>query len=277
MAKKNTEDLRAYWQEIATKNGLDADTISAMDAALGNADVEKAFRKAFVPVPDHHSRLDEVKEEYNARKAELDQWYNDTALPAYQTNITGIERLHQYEATYGALDPDNTTRQTANDLGFRSKAELDKYLDARLDDRLKSERAGYVGLAKSLPRMQVDYYNRFKKVLDPNEVEKISVKEGLPPDLAYERYIAPEVEAQREADFAAKIKEAEERGARSVATRHNLPVDSTPKESSPFYERLTTATPEKPLSEPEADRTSRAEFIDGWNNYADILANKHRS
>jgi hypothetical protein len=270
MAKKSTEDLRAYWQEIASRAGLDPSTTASIDAALGDATIARTFRQAFVPVPDHHSTLDSMKAEYDDQRAKLDEWYNQTALPAYQTNLAGIEKLHQYESLYGQLDSSSTTRSDATSLGFNSKSELDKYLD----DRFRAERAGYVGLAKSIPKMSVDYYNRFKKVLNPDEVEKISTKEGLPPDLAYERYIAPEVEAQRQADFEAKLKEAEERGAQSVRSKLHLPVDSTPKESSPFYERITA--PSQNMSEPELDRLSRNEFLDGWNNYAEAIANKNR-
>jgi hypothetical protein len=270
MAKKSTEDLRAYWQEIATKNGLDAETISSMDAALGNEAVAKAFRQAFVTVSDHHSTLDSMKTEYESQQAKVNEWYNNQALPAYQANLTGIEQLRKYEALYGPIDPDSVTRSDARELGFNSKAELDKYLD----DRFRAERAGYISLSKTLPKMSVDYYNRFHKVLDPDEVEKVSVAKGLPPDLAYKAYIEPEVEAQRQADFEAKIKEAEERGARSVASRHNLPIDSTPKESSPFFDR--EATPAKPMSEIEEDRASRAAFLDGWNTYAADVASKFK-
>jgi hypothetical protein len=272
MAKKSIEDLRAYWQEIATRQGLDADTISAMDAALGNEAVAKAFKQAFVPVPEHHSRLDEIKAEYNARKAELDQWYEQTALPAYQTNINGIERLHQYEALYGPIDSSDTSRGMANDFGFSSKAELDKYLD----ERLRAERAGYISITKAIPKMTVDYYNRFKEVLDPDEIEKISIAKGLPPDLAYKEYIAPKVEAQQKEQYEQALKEAREAGAREALSKANIPIDTTPRESSPFYERFSTPS-DKQMSEPEADRASRSEFLNGWNSYAEQIVNKNRS
>jgi hypothetical protein len=271
MAKKSVEDLRAYWQEIATKNGLDADTISAMDAALGNDSVAKAFRQAFVPVPEHHSRLDELKTEYNSRKAELDDWYANTAMPAYQTNLNGIEKLHQYESVYGPIDPSSVTRQDAATLGFNSKAELESYLD----DRFRAERAGYIGISKALPKMSVDYYNRFKEVLDPDEVEKISVQKGLPPDLAYKEYISPRVEAQAREDHEKAIKEAREAGAREALSKANLPIDSIPKESSPFYERHVEAE-SKNLSDADQDRLSRSEFMNGWNSYAEQIVNKNR-
>ena len=272
MAKKNTEDLRAYWQEIATKNGLDADTISAMDAALGNADVVKAFKQAFVAVPDYHSRLDEVKAEYTGHKEELDRWYANEARPAYEANLTGIEKLRQYEATYGPIESGDATRAQAQDLGFKNKADLDKYLD----DRFRSERAGYIGISKAIPKMSVDYYSRFKEVLDPDEVEKISVQKGLPPDLAYKEYIAPRVEAQQKESYEKAIKEAREQGAREALSSRSIPIDSTPRESAPFFER-TAAKEAANVSEVDQDRASRSAFLEGWNTYAEQIANKTRS
>jgi hypothetical protein len=269
---KKIEDLRAYWQEIASKNGIDPTVAAAMDQALGNEAVAKTFRQAFVPTTEHHSTIDTMKQDYEGRLNQYDQWYNDTAMPAYQANLNGIEKLRQYEASYGPLDPDSVSRQDAKDLGFNSKAELEKYLD----DRFRSERVGTLGLMKTIPKMTVDYYNRFKEVLDPNEVEKISVKEGLPPDLAYERYISPRVEAQRQADFEAKLKEAEERGARNALSNHNLPVDSTPRASSPFFDAMRD-TKTSAMNEFQQESESKSAFADGWNNYESILARKQGS
>lgn len=268
---KRTEDLRAYWQEIASKAGIDPSQAAAVDAALGNEAVARTFRQAFVPTSDHHSTLDSMKSEYESRMSQYDEWYNNTALPAYQANLSGLERLRQYEAAYGSIDPSDTNDASAEEFGFRNKAELDKYLD----DRFRAERAGYVGLSKTLPRLAIDYYRRFGKELNFDEVEKLSVQKGLPPELAYKEYISPEVELQEKATFEAKIKEAEERGARSALSQHSIPIDTTPKESSPFFDRTVS---EKPAAnEMEADRNSRDSFLDGWNNYADKLANQHRS
>ena len=273
MAKK-IEDLRKYWQEIAEKAGISEDVYAGFDAALGDERVAKAFRQAFVPVPEHHSTLDEAKADADGRKAELDRWYAEEARPAYETNLAGIERLRQYESMYGPLDSSNSTAGDASALGFGSKADLDKYLD----DRFRAERAGYIALTKAIPKMTVDYYNRFGKVLDSDEVEKISIKEGLPPDLAYEKYISPQVEEKRQSEFETKLKEAEERGRQDAISKYHLPVESEPKESSPFFDRESTVTGKgEPMSDMEQDKASRSSFIEGWNNYAETIANKNRS
>lgn len=271
MAKKSIENLRDYWQEIASKAGIDPEVAASIGNSLGDESVARAFRQGFVPVPEYHSTLDEVRQGADARKAELDKWYNEQALPAYQTNLGGIERLRQYESLYGEIDPSTTTRAQAADLGFANKAELDRYLD----EKLRAQQQGFVGLAKVTPRLSIDYYKRFGEALDLDEIEKISVKEGLPPDLAYERYIKPRVEEQQRKDYEVKLKEAREQGERDAISKYRLPVDTTQKESSPFFER--TPAPKEPMSPIEEDRASREAFSGGWNNYAEEIANRHRS
>lgn len=273
MAKK-TADLRKLWQEIAQKAGINEDLAAAFDEALGNESVAQAFRQGFVPVSEHHSTLDEVRQEAEARKAELDRWYEQDARPAYETNLAGIERLRQYESTYGPIDSNSSTRADADALGFNSKADLDKYLD----DRLRAERAGYIALSKSIPKMVVDFQNRFGEELNLDEVEQLSLKKGLPPDLAYQEYIKPRVEAKRTEEFEAKLAAAKEEGMKEAISKYHLPVESTPGESSPFFNREELVTKDgKPVSEAEEDRQSRASFVDGWNNYAEEIASRHRS
>lgn len=270
MAKK-IDDLRQYWQEIATKAGLSQDVADSISESLGNESVAKAFRQGFVPVPEHHSTLDEIKNNADARVAQMNEWYNQTALPAYQTNLAGIERLRQYESVYGELDPNTTTRQTANDLGFKSKAELDSYIQ----EQLRSTQQTAANLMKVLPKLQVDYYNRFKEVLDLNEVEKLAVTKGLSPEGAYNEYISPKVEEQRQKEFELKLKEAREQGERDAVSKYHLPVDTTPKESNPFFGR--EPAPEKANTPLEEDRASRSAFLDGWNTYAEGISKQHRS
>jgi hypothetical protein len=269
MAKK-VADLQKYWQEIAAKAGLAPEAVSAVTESLGDESTAKAFRQAFVPMSEYHSNLDEMRADVDGRKAKLDDWYNKEALPAYQTNLAGIERLRQYESLYGEIDPSTTTRSDATSLGFKSKDELDKYLD----DRQRTMQAGLVGLAKVTPRLTLDYYKRFGEVLDLDEVEKLAVKEGLSPEAAYKAFIAPKVEEQQTKDFDAKLKAAREQGERDAVSKYKLPVDTTPRESNPFFGRETPAKDAAPVDEA---RASRSAFLDGWNNYADSVVNKNRT
>lgn len=265
MAKK-IEDLQQYWQEMAQKANLSEDVIAALSESLGDEAVAKVFRQGFVPVPEHHSTLDEVRSEAEARKADLDKWYDENALPAYKNNLAGIERLREYETRFGDLEPENggggTNMNQEASLGFRSKEEFEKYIE----DKLRAQQGGFVGLAKVTPKITLDYYKRFGEVLDLDEVEKISTQKGLPPELAYQELIAPKVEEQRKADFESKIKEAEERGARQALSNHNLPTSTTPPEASVFFDREERAG-DKAMTPLQEDRASSEAFNEGWASY----------
>jgi len=259
MAKKKIEDLQQYWQEIAAKNGVPEEITQAIGESLGNEAVSKAFRQAFVATPDHHSTVDTVKAEAEARVKEWEKWYDDVALPAYKTNLSGIERLKQYENRFGDLDGNN-----GNNYSYDQPGVTEEKLMKIIDDRLRPLQSGVIGLTKSLPTMMLDYYDRFKEKLDVNEIQKISESEGLTPDMAYQKYIQPKIEEQRQTEFEMKIKEAEERGARKALSNHNLPVGDTPREPSVFFDR-EEYTPEKTPTPLQAERLSHEAFAEGWN------------
>lgn len=266
---KEIDDLRQYWQEIATKAGLPEDKVSAISGVLGDESVARAFRQGFVPVPEHHSTLDQMKNRVTSREQELNDWYQRVAVPAYQSNLSGIEKLRQYESLYGEIDGSATNNPGAETMNLTPEE-----IDRRLEEKLRARDQAFVGLVKAIPRMSFDYYKRFGEVLDSDAVEKIALENGLPPDLAYERYIAPKVEAQRSVELEAKIKAAREEGYRDALSKSHLPVDSTPRDSNPFFER---EEPKPGTSDLEQDRGSRQAFLEGWNNYADELAKQHRS
>jgi len=194
---KTVDNLQKYWQEIATKAGLAPEAVASIGQTLGDESVARTFRQAFVPVAEHHSTLDEMRNRTTAREAELNDWYQNSAMPAYQANLGGIERLRQYESLYGDISGQGGNLGTTTEGFLRNKEDLDKYLE----DKLRAERAGNLALMKALPRMQVDYYNRFKEVLDPDDLEKLAVQKGLPPEAAYTELIKPKVEAQQKVEW----------------------------------------------------------------------------
>jgi hypothetical protein len=250
------EDLQRYWQDIATKAGLSQEQADLISESLADQNIAKAFRQGFVPVPEHHSTLDTLKASTEAREQELNKWYNDTALPAYQANVAGIDRLRQYESLYGNLDP-NSVHPAAGNPG-----NIEELLERKLRERDQS----YISLMKVIPQMSLDYYKRFNEPLDMDAVEKIALKEGLPPQLAYERYIQPKVEERRKAEYDAALKTAREEGYREAVTKHHIPVSTTPKDS------LTLVRDEKagpPMSQQVEEQNSRNAFMEGWNDYAD--------
>lgn len=259
------DDLQKYWQDIATKAGLSQEQADLISDSLADQNIAKAFRQGFVPVPEHHSTLDTLKANTEAREQELNNWYNNTALPAYQANVAGIDRLRQYESLYGNLDPNANHGNAPN-----NPQNIEELLERKLRERDQS----YISLMKAIPQMSLDYYKRFNEPLNMDDVEKIALREGLPPQLAYERYIAPKVEERRKAEYEAALKTAREEGYREAVTKHHIPVNSTPKDSFTLV-RDEKAGP--PMNQQAEEAASRDAFMEGWSDYADKVLKSQSS
>jgi len=262
------ENLTEYWQEIAKKSGLSEDQIKSVSDALGQEPVSKAFSQAFMTVSDHHSSFDKAKREWetekqrwNTEKQQYDTWYRETALPEYERFTKSQEALKQYKDLYGELDGGN--RQVATPTG-------DVLTRKEFEEELKRRDQAYVGLTKAASRATLDYYNRFKEPLDLDELEKFAVERSLPLDQAYNAYIQPKVDAANRAEWEVKLKTAREEGYRDAISKARIPVETQPKEYSPFFD------PDKPkvdVSDPDAMRRSaRDEFFGAWNEAQEVPA-----
>jgi len=263
----NYDEAKQYFNKIAKESGLPEDQTAAVLQAMENEKFAREVANGFVRHDEYSRGLDTVRN----REQELDKWYNEVAVPAYKTNLGGIERLRQYETTFGDLDVATPTSGAHGNNRNFDPTELEK----RYEERLRSRDQAYTNLAKSLSRMNMDYYKRFGEVLNTDEVEKISLQRGLPPDLAYEEYIKPRVVEVQQRELDTKLKAAREEGFKDAMSKGRIPVDTTPREASPFFER--TEVPKTAPSDLEADRSSRNAFTEGWNTYAEELAQRHRT
>lgn len=249
-------DALEHFKQLAQNAGLDSDAQAAVLKALENETFANELAEGVMRKDEFSRNMDSV----NARAQELDEWYNKTALPAYQTNLSGIETLRKYEQTYGPLE----VAGPANSGNNGATMDADKILQ-QVDERLKARDVAVVALQKDIADMTFDYYQKFGEKLDLDEVENLSRKTGLPARQAYKEYISPKLEARQKTEFEEKLKQAREEGYRDAVSKHHLPVDSTPREQHPFFDRQE---PKAPVSELEQDRASRNAFMEGWNDYA---------
>jgi hypothetical protein len=113
-------------------------------------------------------------------------------------------------------------------------------------------------------RISADYTKRFQDTLDVDAVEKLALEKGLPLDQAYKEYIAPKEQAATEARHKDEIEKAKAEAVRDFQSRMKLPVDTRPKEAHPYFDRKS---PEAGKTDQDQDRSSREEFMKGWNDY----------
>lgn len=248
-----------YFKSLAQNAGLDEASTAGVLKALENEQFANGVADGVMRQDEYSRNMDGLR----SKGEELDKWYNETALPAYRTNLEGIERLRKYETTYGELD-------VASPANTNSSVSADDIMK-QVDERLRARDAAFVSLQKDLSDITFDYYQRFGQKLDLNEVEALAQKTGLPARLAYKEYIDPKVKEQEKTAFETKLKEAREEGYRDAVSKHHLPVDSTQREYSPFFDRTE---PKQPQTELEQDRAARSAFMDGWNNYTETLRNQ---
>jgi len=258
-----TQDLKAYWQELAKKANLPEDKAKAVFEALGDEAVEKVFKDGFRPMPDYSRDMDSVRDRTRAEtseavKAYYDKWYSTEALPV----LTRKEKeasdykasLDQYRQLYGDIDGQgNGNRQIATPTGdFLSKSEFTDYMRQREQAEINVLKAG---LNAASHHMHV-----FNKPLDVDAVLRTANEKGLTFEQAYESYIKPELEKKTSSEFDAKLKLAREEGARDALSRHKIPVDAGPREMHPFFDRE-----KDPGKTANTDRGKLDAFLEGWH------------
>ena len=265
--------LKDYAQELFKKANLEGnDKAKALLEALGDDDIQKAFRNGFVETPAHHSTLDRLKGEWEpkvtaaeAKVKQYDEWYSGQAKPAYDQIANERAILQRYQQTYGPIDSVADVRQAAAQTGMT----MDE-VKQLMAQTVEQQNRAYVGLTKDVAWATMDYQSRFKgDLLDLDAVEAHALKTGVPFRQAYKDVIAPKMEELRNTEFEAKLKSAREEGARDALSKHKLPVESGPREPHPIFDRKA---PEAGVDELGQERNSRNAFVDGWNSFNESKA-----
>jgi hypothetical protein len=257
-------DLKAYYRELAVKAGLGEDEIKQVMGAMENEKFAKAFTDGFKPLPDYSHDLDDVRAKTKVEKdLEYQNWYEQEKL-VYEKNLAGVKKLEAYEARYGALDTAQQQEflQNQNRGGNMTKEDIDKL---RAEIKAENDAAFARRDKATLDYIEVreKHMNTFKKSLDVKSFEdqwKSHPEWGGDLSLAYEKYVSPEMEKLREAEFTQKAEARYQEGLRDGFSRKVLPSDSQPKSYSPMFDRDVNI---EKMSEAEQERHSRSEFFEG--------------
>lgn len=258
--------IQDYVTELAKSAGLSDEQAKALQTAFGNEKVANGF----VPRPEFSRALDEkdktIKDEQaklGNERQQLTEWYQKSALPAYQQAAKDRDALQKYAATYGEL-PDGTLVEGGNPTAIHRATE--DYISKKdYEAELVKRDQMTVQLIKGASKISTDYLHRFGKPLDLDAVEKIALERNLNLDQAYKELIAPEVEARSATELDAKLKAAREDGLKEGLSRSSTPLDTKPKESHPFFDRYK---PEQGASAIDVERKVRNSFVETWNKEA---------
>ena len=266
-------DLKAYWKEIAGKSGLSAEEAAQVEAALGNANVAKAFESGFKPLPDYSRDLDSVrdrtrKELESKHAADIAKWeeYSAKQEPKYQEYLKGLTKLQQYQTLYGELQGGERYREDRVQGDMLSKADVQAMLKEQFDALATQQRARE---ASYLDYFDVsrDYERTFKKPFDQAAfqtfMESRQDLKGAGMKLAYKEFVGPDAEKAKEDAAAARAEARYQEGLRDGSSRKVAPTGHAPKTFSPLLDRKTEVAK---MGEFEQERHSRESFLNALTN-----------
>jgi hypothetical protein len=253
-------DIKAYWNELATKAGLQGDDLQKVTSVIENEKFAKAFSEGFKPLPDYSHDLDDVR---NRTKAEKDQeyreWY-DKEQQKYNEFVNGLNELDWYRKTY----PREKKEGSGNDTGLgMTKEEMEKLLDARMQTTLNDVLSRRDSAVLDLLEVREFHMGKFKKPLDVKTFEtawKEHPEWGGSLKQAYKSFVEPDVKKAEEADWNAKIEARYQEGIRDGFTRKAVPTDHQSKMFSPMFDKNEDISK---MTDNDQERHSREAFFEG--------------
>lgn len=250
-------DLKAYWTELAKKNGIDDDTLKPVLEAMEKESFKKAMTEGFKPLPDYSSDLDSVRDRTRAEKdAEYHDWHEDEKKK-YQEYVRGMDLVAQYEAKFGKLD--GNVNGTNGAPPMLTEDQINKLLEAKLSNVLSSRDGAYMDLLE----IREQHMSTFKTPLDTKSFEeawKTHPEWGQSMRQAYKSYVEPEVAKIREAEWDTKLKAKYDEGLRDGYSRRSIPMDNGAKIFSPMFDRKEDVAK---MSDRQQDDHSKNAFLDG--------------
>lgn len=248
-------DLKAYWKELAGKNGINEETLKPFMEALENENVRKAFESGFKPLPDYSHDLDAVRERTKQEKdAEYDDWFKKEQAK-YNVYVDAEKRLGEYEKKFGKIDSSDPPPEFKG----MTKEEIAQLLDERLQSTLSRRDSAYMDLLE----IREEHLSAFKKPLDIKAFEtawKEHPEWGSSMKAAHKFFVEPDMEKVRETEVTSRLQQKYDEGVRDGFSRRSLPADSASKTFSPMFDRKEDVAK---LGEREQETHSRNAFFDG--------------
>lgn len=241
---------KKYAEQLATDLGLDGDAKTNFLATLASDKAAEHISKAFMPTEDFKRESGRVAK----KEKDLQDWYSSQVKVA-EDNQKAVQQaqadVQAYINAFGTLPDGSTPRGTV------VQAAAD-YVDKKSVEKMLSDRdAQFLSITKTGMWAVGDYFKRFGEALDPDQLEEFAVKNNLPLKLAYEKMIEPKLTALNSASVEERVKLAREEGLKEGLSKSGIPVDSAPKEQSPW--KVWSARPKETATKP-----SEA-FTQAWN------------
>lgn len=200
------EDKRKDFEET-----LKSDKVASVvkDKVMARSDYSRSKDELDDKVKTFESEVAEARTRING----WNDWYGKVTKEQAEKD----KQLRAYEETFGKLDG------TSNVTKYATAEDVTK----TLNDTMAQRDAAAIKLASQMARFTYRYGKEFGEELDQDALIDYAMKHQVPFETAYERFVAPKVEAKRTERYEADIKKAREEGAREALSQHKLPVVSS--------------------------------------------------
>lgn len=115
----------------------------------------------------------------------------------------------------------------------------------------------YAGVIKDSNRITARHVTRFKEEPDFEAIDKIAQEQGIPLNLAYDKWVEPRVKEEEKQARVNWEKQTREEIERDVRSRHNLPIEQVPQEQSPLFRKA---------GKDDAPKDMDAELLNTWHS-----------
>lgn len=262
-----------YIDQLLAEADLTPEVREALRKAAADEKVAKKANELAVPRPDYSRTLDEQRskqdqerELWTKEKGEYRAWYEKQQ-----------ERLAKWEEEHGNNggggggngNGDSQPRDgqgrylSASDVD-RMRSELKAEIARDLDKRFETQGEAVLGVTEDYISLATDYQSRFGKRLPVEEVRKKAIDEGTNLRVAYERFIQPEVDKQRETEFNAKLQAAREEGARDALSRMSNPAHPGNLDGHPVFGHRELPADYSKMTPEAREAASMAAFEKHW-------------
>ena len=249
-------NTKEYWTSIAASIGLPEDQAKIAETIFSNEKVMNSF----VPRPEFSRSLDEKDKALQNYRAEVENYYKSESVKAADRQKLvddAVARAQRYQDLYGELPNDGAQPRTVATPAF----DTSKYIPREdYEKDLKRIEGQSLYVIKEGLKASQDYMSKFGKPLDIDALEKFAIEKNLPINLAYKEMIQPELEAKQSSSFAEQLKKAREEGAAEARSRANVPIDTQPRETSPFLSNVLSRPAQDKAAQPLSTSERLANF-----------------
>jgi hypothetical protein len=227
MAKDGYE---AFLAEVLA--AVPEDKRAAIEGTLKDEALAPKIRERVLARSEFSRNMDSLKAERTQFEREVaeartrikgwNDWYGSTTSEFAKLQSA----VRKYQETYGELDGD----KAASVVKGMSQDEINALLTQQFNTRDQAA----LKVADVMTDIKLDYRERFKERLNMDELITFAGERNLPLDAAYDAYIRPKVEEQREADLQKRLEAAKEEGKREAMSSARFPNMSRPSEPHPL-------------------------------------------